>query len=299
MRPRKLCKSIVSVTHNSDELKAIEQGLKDIGAKDIISSRDTVTIIPNWVNNDKPNPKDGVVVGQDSLRKIINTVKSYNPKELVIATGSGGLKTSKIMKKVGYDKVIKETEVDFVDLNYGPFIDLSLFHRRPSSTKINQVIELATVRISFTQLKMHEESTISASLKNMALGVPPAEIHGYPKKNLGIHDDLHGFITAMAERIPIDISIVSCNPAMIGSGPSNGLSRHTGLVICGTDPVATDTVGARLLGFKPQAIKYLFDCGKLNIGETNLDEIIMNGLGIKKAEKIFSERVYGESILID
>ncbi|XMB86178.1 DUF362 domain-containing protein [Mycoplasmatota bacterium WC44] len=299
MRMRKNMTSEVSVTHDFDEEFALEKGLKNIHINKFIKRSDTVVIVPNWVNHKKPDPVDAVVVGQNSLRKVIEVIKDCKPKTIIVASGSGGDKTSSVMKKVGYKKVIDETGVEFIDLNFGPYFDLSLNHKRPYSTKINQIIELATVIISFTQLKHHEESTISASIKNIALGLPPAEIHGYPKKDLGIHDDLHGFITAMAERIPIDISIVSCNPVMIGSGPTKGISKHAHLVICGTDPVATDTVGARLLGFKPQAVQYLFKCGELKIGETDIDNIDMKGLSIKKAEKIFSENVYGEKIIID
>ncbi|QVK21069.1 DUF362 domain-containing protein [Mycoplasmatota bacterium] len=299
MRTRKSTKSSVSITHSIDECIAIEKGLKSIHINKLIKSKDTVVIVPNWVNYKKPDPKDAVVVGQNSLRTIIEIVKSSNPKNIIVATGSDGDKTSKVMKKVGYKRIIDETEAKFIDLNYGPYFEISLNNKRPSSTEINKIIELATVIISFTPLKHHEESTMSGSITNIALGLPPAEIHGYPKKNLGIHEDLHGFITAMAERIAIDISIVSCDPVMIGKGPSNGIARHANLVICGTDPVATDTVAARLLGFKPQAIQYLFNCGKLNIGETDLEKIDIKGIGIKKAEGIFSQNVYGEEIVID
>ncbi len=41
------------------------------------------------------------------------------------------------------------------------------------------------VIISFTQLKQHEEATVTASIKNIAMGWLPAEIHGYPKKIQG------------------------------------------------------------------------------------------------------------------
>ena len=78
------------------------------------------------------------------------------------------------------------------------------------------------VVISFTQLKVHSEATASMSIKNIALGWPPAEEHGFPKKRLGIQEDLHSFIFAMGEKIPIDLAIISTDKAMIGVGPSGG-----------------------------------------------------------------------------
>jgi hypothetical protein len=55
------------------------------------------------------------------------------------------------------------------------------------------------------------------------MGWPPAEIHGFPKKELGIHKDLHGFIAAMAKKLPIDLAIISADKSMIGTGPNNGI----------------------------------------------------------------------------
>jgi len=291
--------SDVSITRNANESQAITEGLNNITANQLINNNDVVVITPNWVNLDKPTPSSAVVVGDESLRTIIQYVKGSNPKKIIIATGSGGQATGDVMKKVGYDQIIQSEGVEFVDLNYGPYTTLSLNNERPSSTKINQIINEATVLISFTQLKHHESATMSACIKNIALAWPPAEIHGYPKKALGIHDNLHSFITAMAEATPIDISILSCNPTMIGTGPTGGVPRHTELVICGTDPVSVDTIGARFLGFKTEAVQYLDKCDRLKIGVTDLKQMNMTGLDLVSAEQQFSKTVYGETIAID
>lgn len=299
MRQRKRLAPDVAITRNFDEGQAIVEGLNILECNDLINESDVVVITPNWVNQDKPDPKQGVVVGPESLRTIIQYVKENKPKRIVIATGSGGYDTSDVMKKVGYDKIINDEQVEFVDLNKGEFVDLTLNHDVFQSTKINKLIEEVTVLISFTQLKNHEEATMSAAIKNIALAWPPADVHGHPKKDLGIHTNLHGFIRAMAEKIAIDISIVSANPAMIGSGPTNGISKHTGLVISGTDPVSVDVVGARLLGFKPQAINYLYQLANNDTGVSDINNINIKGLTIQEAENAFSESVYGQSIVID
>lgn len=64
-----------------------------------------------------------------------------------------GPKTPDVMKKVGYDKVIQDEEVEFIDMNYGAYINLELNHKIIKSTPINKVIDEADVIISFTQLK--------------------------------------------------------------------------------------------------------------------------------------------------
>lgn len=204
------------------------------------------------------------------------------------------------MTKVGYDKVIEEENVEFVDMNYGPFIKLQLNHPIIKSTPINKIVDEADVIISFTQLKYHEEATVTASIKNIAMGYPPASVHGFPKKNTGIHEDLHGFIRSISNKIPIDLSIISLDKAMIGTGPIFGQSVDTpGLIIASTDPVAADSIGARLLGFLPQAVSYLYGLYKDNIGEADPTKMTIKGLDLIEAEKIFSKAAYGnkESIV--
>lgn len=298
MRKRKVNNSIVAIEKDSNEGNSLEKCLKHIPMSKIIQENDKVVITPNWVKAKLPN--SATVVGPKTLDKLIKILKKYNPSEIIIATGSGGDDTSKVMKYVGYDKIIKENDVKFIDLNYGPYTEIELNHDKPSKTKINKLVENMDVLISFTQLKMHEEATMSAGIKNIALGWPPAEIHGFPKKDLGIHEDLHGFITAMIEKIPIDLTIISCDKIMIGTGPSDGRAIDTdGIIIAGTDPVSADTIGARLLGFLPQAVNYLYKIHKKGIGEAEIKNVKLKGIPLEEAEKEFSLKAYNKEVVLD
>lgn len=299
MRSRRVKEPFVSITKAFSESKSLEKALDMLPIDKVIKKGYTVIITPNWVNNNAPNT--GTVVGPKTLKALIKYVKSKDPSKIYIATGSGGGKTTDIMTQVGYDKVIAEEGLEFVDLNYGPYVDLQLDHHIIKSTPINKIINEADVIISFTQLKNHEEATITASIKNIAMGWPPAEIHGYPKKNTGIHEDLHGFIRAMAKAVPIDLAIISCDKAMIGTGPSSGKAVDTpGLIIASTDPVAADAVGARLLGFLPQAVAYLYGLYNDKLGEARIEKMNINGIDIQEAEKIFSKAAYDDkNIMLD
>ncbi len=297
IRDRKVKEPIVAITKAMTESNSLKKALDMLPLDEIVKSGDSVVITPNWVNLE--GPKSGVTVGPKTLKNLIEYIKSKNPSKITIATGSGGAKTTDVMKKVGYDKVIEEENVEFIDLNYGPYIDLNLNHDIIKLTPINKILEEADVIISFTQLKQHEEATVTASIKNIAMGWPPAEIHGYPKKQTGIHEDLHGFIRAIINQIPIDLSIVSCDKAMIGTGPSNGLAVDTpGLIIASTDPLAADAIGARLLGFLPQAVSYLYGLYQDKIGEVNPDKMTIKGINLQEAEKLFSRCAYGKKDVV-
>lgn len=297
MRTRRKNISEVAIAKNDNEVFAINDCLNLLDIGSLIDTQDVVVITSNCVQQQKP--ETGIVVGNESLRGIIKFIKSKNPKRVIVAMGSGQKETKEAITAAGFDKIVSEEGIEFIDLNHGPFDRVDLNHDKPAATNLNAIINEMTFSISFTQLKNHEEATMSGAIKNIALGWPPAEEHGFPKKNLGIHENLHGFITAMAEIIPIDLAIVSASPAMIGTGPAKGIPRSTGLVIAGTDPVSVDTVGARLLGYKPQGIHYLFECGNKNLGISNMDNISIKGIPLQEAETIFSTVAYGSKIAID
>ena len=295
---RKIKEPVVAITKALTEGKSLEKALDLLPIDKIIQKGDKVIITPNWVKD--KSAKDGVVVGPKTLQRLIQYVKTKEPSTIYIATGSGGVETTEVMTSVGYDKVIKEEDVEFIDMNYGPFTELKLDHDIIKTTPINKIVDEADVIISFTQLKYHEEATVTASIKNIAMGYPPASVHGFPKKQTGIHEDLHGFIRSFAKNVPIDLAIISLDKAMIGTGPIFGQAVDTpGLIIAGTDPVAADSVGARLLGFLPQGVAYLYGLYKDGLGEANPMNMTIKGLDLIEAEKIFSKAAYGnkESIV--
>ncbi|SHH13075.1 DUF362 domain-containing protein [Tepidibacter thalassicus] len=295
---RKIAKPIIAITQAQNEIDSLKNALDLLPMNEIIKSNDVVVITPNWVKSKYPST--ATVVGPNTLQALIKYIKTKNPSKIYIATGSGGNQTPDVMKYVGYDKIIEAENVEFIDLNYGPYTTIELDHNIIPNTKINKLIDEVDVLISFTQLKHHEEATMSAGIKNIALAWPPGEIHGFPKKNLGIHEDLHGFIVAMAKKIPIDLTIISADKAMIGSGPSDGKSINVkGLIIAGTDPVACDTIGARMLGFLPQAVQYLYRAYNEGIGEAKPENMQIKGMLLEEAEKIFSKTAYGTEIVID
>lgn len=297
MRVRRRNTPDIGIARNDNESLAIAEALALIQADNMINSSDVVVITPNWVQ--QQTPQTGVVVGTDSLGELIRFVKRNNPRRIVVATGSGEKDTAEIMRAVGFDKVIQAEGAEFVDLNKGPFTRIDLNHDSPAATNVNKLLDEMTFLISFTQLKYHQEAAMSASIKNIALGWPPAEEHGHPKMNRGIHKNLHGFMRAMAQKITIDLSIVSAHPAMVGTGPSGGIPVHTGIVFCGTDPVAVDTIGARLLGFKPQAVYYLYDSINNGIGVGDINLMNIKGLSLTAAEEAFSRAVYHQPIAVD
>ena len=83
---------------------------------------------------------------------------------------------------------------------------------------------------------------------------------------------------------------------MIGTGPLRGHTVETGLVIASTDALAADVVGARLLGFRPQAVRHLWEPARLGIGESETDKMRFPKLSLTEAIRAFTEATYGKRL---
>lgn len=297
-KERRIPESRASIAKADYEGDAIRDSLDLLGLDGLVTPTDTVVITPNWVKN--APPESGTVVGPESLRELIRWVKQFSPARLVIACGSGGAQTTDVMNAVGYKKVIDEEQAEFVDLNYGPYTEIRLDLEPPlDRIRVNSLYDETTVLISYSQIKVHEEATVTLGIKNVALSWPPAEIHGFPKKNTGIHDNLHEFIAAMAKRFPIDLTVLSSDKGMIGMGPSGGVPVDADIVVASTDPVTADVIGARLLGFLSQAVRYLHTLIRDGVGEGDLNNADLRGMTIEEAEAAFSQAAYGVAMMID
>lgn len=294
-RTRRVTESAIAITRNPLEGEAIREALDLLPAA--VGPGDTVVVTPNWVNDNKPST--GTVVGPESLRQLLRWLQERRPRRLVVACGSAHGNTPEIMAKTGYARVVAEEGAEFVDLNRGPYVVVELAHDLVPATPLNRLAVENDVLISYTQIKHHREATVSCGIKNIALSWPPTEFHGTPKMELGIHRDLHGFVTAMAKALPIDLTILSTDKAMVGTGPSEGRPVDGDFVVAGTDPVATDVIGARLLGFLPQAVHYLYRLAIEGVGVGDVRKMRMLGVPLHEAEAEFSERAYGQRFTLD
>jgi uncharacterized protein (DUF362 family) len=132
------------------------------------------------------------------------------------------------------------------------------------------------------------------------MSFPAADYYGHPRSTKRhenhFFEDMHSFIAAMAKRFPTHPAITAGHPAMIATGPLGGHTVETGLVIASSDALAVDVVGARLLGFRPQAVRHLWEASRLEIGESDTDRMRFPRLSLREAIGAFTEAVYGRRL---
>jgi uncharacterized protein (DUF362 family) len=297
----------VAITRDDDIARAIAGALRHVPLDKLVRGK-LVAVKPNdtWAS-----AEDRTGVTQpDTLRAVLRAVKGHGPRELVVTGGSGAGETDDIFRVAGLMEVVEEEGATFFDHNRPPFQEVALEYaaeadvRGPQrSVMVNpRVLDYETL-IAVNQRKLHETATVTLALKNIAMSFPAADYYGHPRHSQehanAFFEDMHSFIVAMARRFPIHLAVTVGHPAMIATGPLGGHAVETGLVIAGTDAVAADAVGARLLGFRTQAVRHLWEAGRLGLGETDVEAMQFPALGLKEGIAAFTAAAYGERLTFE
>jgi uncharacterized protein (DUF362 family) len=141
------------------------------------------------------------------------------------------------------------------------------------------------VFINMNIIKEHSGSNLSGALKNL-MGI------NSPKSNLNFHktigktnkDDIRHLDRCIADLntiIQADLCIIDATEFVITNGPHGpGELLKPQKVIAGTDPVAIDSYGATLFGYKQRDILVLVKAHAHGIGEMDLDKVKIKELVI-------------------
>jgi uncharacterized protein (DUF362 family) len=298
----------VVITRNRTDIgQAIAEALDAISLEAIVANQ-IVAVKPNdtWASKDDTTG----ITQADTLQAVLRAIKAREPRELIVTGGSGAAETEDVFRIGGLMDVVEREGATFFDHNRPPFasVDLEYAPREDvsgpqRSVMVNpRVIEYETV-IAVNQLKLHETATVTLALKNIAMSFPAADYYGHPRSTQEHKNwffaDMHSFIAAMAKRFPISLAITVGHPAMIGTGPLSGHAVETGIVIASTDPLAADVVGARLLGFKPQAVRHLWEASRLGVGESDVSRMRFPKLSLTDAIEAFTFDAYGERLTFE
>jgi uncharacterized protein (DUF362 family) len=151
----------------------------------------------------------------------------------------------------------------FVDLNVD---DVGRVALHTHASRLNELFLPKTVLgvdflVSMPKLKTHHWAGVTLSLKNM-FGAVPGSCYGWPKNVLhwaGIDASILDINVAARP----DFAIVDGILGMEGNGPIQGTPKPCGVLVLGDDPVAVDATCCRVMGLRPEKVKYLNAAGTM------------------------------------
>jgi uncharacterized protein (DUF362 family) len=195
--------------------------------------------------------------------------------------------TEAILESVRLREYVGSLKGLFVDLNADDVERVSL---KTHASRLNELYLPKTALgvdflVSMPKLKTHHWAGVTLALKNM-FGVVPGSCYGWPKNILHWAGIDRAILDVAAAARP-DFAIVDGIVGMDGNGPIQGTPKASGVLVFGSDAVAVDATCCRVMGLRPDRIKYLISAGTM-LGNINTDKIQQLGERITSVRTPFS-----------
>jgi uncharacterized protein (DUF362 family) len=142
----------------------------------------------------------------------------------------------------------------------------------PKMFKGKNVLHLPTV-------KTHGHSTTTGAIKN-AFGGLLREVRHYAHKH--IHEVLVDLVLMQRELHPGMFAVMDGTVCGDGAGPRTMVPKIGNLILASADPVAIDSIAAKIMGFDPMSINYIRMCHEMGLGVGDPREIEVVGEDIEE-----------------
>ena len=271
----------MAVVKGTDYFKSAIKAVDTLGGmKKFVPKNSKVALLPN-VQSRHP----GTFTKPEIVQAAIQMCKEAGAKEIDCI----GWLPRRYWENTGMKKVIDEEGASLVITNQR---DETLFKPVPipkgevlKEARIMRTFYDYDVFINMNIIKEHSGSNLSGALKNL-MGI------NSPKSNLNFHkmvgetnkDDIRHLDHCIAELNTIirpDLCIIDATEFVITNGPHGpGELLKPQKVIAGTDPVAIDSYGATLFGYKQKNILVLTKAHELGVGEMDLEKVNIKELEI-------------------
>jgi len=225
----------------------------------------------------------------DALRALLEFLKPIYKGQIIIAESSSSVNSSDGFKNYGYLDLAKDFNVKFIDINTSSTgTPVFIIDRNLHLDKI-QASDLLTnpdnYVISISRLKTHNSVVMTGAIKNLTMGAPlnPGAVNGSKpisyKRNMhsGGSRFLHYNMFLMAQHVLPDFAIIDGLEGMEGNGPINGTPVDHKIAMASFDPVAIDSMAAKLMGIPLENVGYINYCAAAGLGNMDRDKIEIIG----------------------
>jgi uncharacterized protein (DUF362 family) len=273
------------------------------GMKTITAGKERIMLKPNLVS---PDPRD---VTKPEIIKALTNLMTELGKDVCIGEGSaasypnlrpanfGGVcrTTDKemlnqiqqtVFDSLGYSELAKDLRVPLINLHTG---DMAKVHLPNGfvfkEISLHQSLADTDLLCSVPMMKTHGLAAVTLGMKNL-IGAYPGQVYGTVRS--AVHAEASkvessGTASAIIDMVranKLGLVVIDGSVAMQGQGPSasqGGELVKMDLIIAGTNPLATDMVGAFVMGFRPDEISTFLWASKAGMTPTSMEGIEIKG----------------------
>ena len=263
-------------TYNEERIYALmKNGLSQLGGLEtLINKEEKILLKPNLLKKaelEKAVITHPVVVG--AFARILHEEGCEN---IVLADSCGHGTTKQVIQGTGMDTYLEKYQIPAIDYTKGVRVENPDGVQAKEFILPKELLEAECV-ISLSKMKTHALERITGAVKNsygFVYGKNKAIGHTkYPSA-----DSFARMLIDLNQYVKPRLYIMDGITAMEGNGPGSGDPVAMNLILMSTDPVALDSVFARLVYLKPEMVPTNYHGEKMGLGncrEENIEVVVV------------------------
>ncbi len=271
-------KNKVVVVKGKDPYRTTQKALQHFSFKEWKGR--SVLIKPNGARLSLPG--EGVTTHPRVVEALVDFLREQGAGDVAIGESCiFGVDSKEAFLMNGLKGVSERKGIELIDLDQALPMEMTLSEGKVlKKIKIPVTLKRFDSIISVPVMKTHMHTRVTLSLKNMKGALwrrEKARLHQLQGNQslLKGNKALDLAISDMALVLFPHFALIDGMIGMEGMGPSYGVKKEAGLIIAGTNPVSTDAVAARLMGFQPREIPHLFLSAEKGLGEVQLEKLFI------------------------
>ncbi len=263
----------------------LKRGLKELGGIGaLINKEEKILLKPNLLK--KAEVEKAVITHPVVVGAFARILREEGYENIVLADSCGHGSTKQVIQGTGMDTYLEKYQIPTIDYTKGVHVE------NPDGVQAKEFIlpkELleADCVISLSKMKTHALERITGAVKNsygFIYGKNKAIGHTkYPSA-----DSFARMLIDLNQYVKPRLYIMDGITAMEGNGPGSGDPTAMNVILMSTDPVALDSVFARLVYLKPEMVPTNYHGEKMGLGnckEANIEVVV-----VKENSQISVER---------
>lgn len=259
---------VALVELNKDVRAAFNEALKLIGNVDELNTAERSVVIKVGVFNHK-----GPRVNYPTVSVVGAIVNSFNRAPQIYLAESDNYKGTGSERLQVWKTLFTNRVIPF---NLSEDINTREVEIANEKMRFSHILFKPYVFVSTHTLRKYDKGTI---LKNLFGLLPDRKKARFHKKLVSVLLDAYEAIGG------IDLAVIDATRTY--SGPAAIKSLDTNVIVVGRDAVAVETVGATLVGLKPEKMPVIQEAMNRGLGEGNIEKIEILGSSIESLEERF------------
>lgn len=263
----------------------LKRGLKELGGIGaLINKEEKILLKPNLLK--KAEVEKAVITHPVVVGAFARILREAGYENIVLADSCGHGTTKQVIQGTGMDTYLEKYQIPAIDYTKGVHVENPDGIQAKEFILPKELLEADCV-ISLSKMKTHALERITGAVKNsygFIYGKNKAIGHTkYPSA-----DSFARMLIDLNQYVKPRLYIMDGITAMEGNGPGSGDPTAMNVILMSTDPVALDSVFARLVYLKPEMVPTNYHGEKMGLGnckEANIEVVV-----VKENSQISVER---------